>query len=71
MKRIEVTLPSLEWHGDKSLTLTFPAKWEIKRCRMACEGHPGMSQEEIRAAIHNPVESPTLKRLADGAQEVV
>ena len=71
MERIEVTVPSLEWHGDEPLTLSFPAEWEVKRCRMACEGHPGMSEEEIRAAISNPIGTPTLESLAEKAEEVV
>ena len=70
METKEVTVPSLEWHGDEPLTLSFPAEWEVKRCRMACEGHPGMSEEEIRAAISNPLGTPTLESLAGKAEEV-
>jgi len=71
MDSIEVTVPSLEWYEDEPLTLSFPAEWEVKRCRMACEGHPGMSEDEIRAAISKPVGSPTLEALAGNAEEVV
>jgi nickel-dependent lactate racemase len=71
MERLEVTVPSLEWHGDEPLTLSFPAEWEVKRCRMACEGHPGMSEDEIRAAISDPIGTPNLENLAGKAKEVV
>lgn len=71
METKEVTVPSLEWHGDQPLTLSFPAEWEVKRCRMACEGEPGMSEEEIAAAISKPMGTLTLESLAGKAEEVV
>ena len=68
MDRIEVTVPSREWYTDEPLTLSFPVEWKVKRCRMACEGHPGMSDDEIRAAISKPIGTPTLEALAGNAE---
>ncbi len=68
---IEVTVPNRQWHGDEPLTLTFPDVWEVKRCRMACEGQPGLSEADIRAALENPLGTPPLSELAEKADEVV
>ena len=68
---IEVTVPNRQWHGDEPLTLTFPDVWEVKRCRMACEGQPGLSDAEIMGALENPLGTEPLSRLAERADEVV
>ena len=68
---IEVTVPNRQWHGDEPLTLTFPDVWEVKRCRMACEGQPGLSDAEIRAALESPLGTSPLSELAKKADEVV
>jgi nickel-dependent lactate racemase len=68
---IEVTVPNRQWHGNEPLTLTFPDIWEVKRCRMACEGQPGLSDHEIRGALEAPLGTEILSRLAEKADEVV
>ena len=67
----DVTVPNLQWFGDKPLTLEFPDEWDVKRCRMACEGQPSLSEEEIKAALENPLGTRPLSKLADTADEVV
>ena len=70
METIEVTVPSLEWHEDNELKLSFPTDWKVIRCKMTCEGEPGMSDEEIKAAISRPIGTPTLETLSGKAEEV-
>jgi len=64
------TVPNLQWYGDTPLTLEFPEAWNVKRCRMASEGQPAMSEAQIRAALESPVGAKPLRKLADGADEV-
>jgi len=67
----EVTVPNLQWFGDEPLTLEFPDRWEVKRCRMACEGQAPLSEGEISSALENPLGTRPLSRLAEDAEEVV
>jgi nickel-dependent lactate racemase len=71
MKVNEVTVPSLAWAGDEKLTISFPLEWEVIRCKMACEGYPGMSKKEIKTSISNPIGTSKLEKLAENAEEVV
>ncbi|MBL7168967.1 DUF2088 domain-containing protein [Candidatus Bathyarchaeota archaeon] len=66
----EVTVPNLQWFGDKPLTLEFPDEWDVKRCMMACEGQPPLSEAEIKAALENPLGTRPLSKLAETADEV-
>jgi len=66
-----VVVPNLEWYGDQPLELLFPERWEVTRCRMEGEGKRGLRDEEIRAALENPVGTKPLSRLAEGHEEVI
>ncbi|TRO47721.1 DUF2088 domain-containing protein [Candidatus Bathyarchaeota archaeon] len=67
----EITVPSHQWFGDRPLTLDFPDEWDVRRCRMACEGQPPLSEAEIRAALEAPMGTRPLSELAGKAEEVV
>jgi len=67
----EVTVPNLQWYGDEPLTLKFPDHWNVKRCRMACEGQPALSKEQIKKALESPLGTNPLSKLTGGADEVV
>jgi nickel-dependent lactate racemase len=67
----EVKVPSLQWYGDKQITLTFPDYWEVKRCKMASENQPVMPKDKIRAALESPIGTMPLTKLAKKAKEVV
>jgi nickel-dependent lactate racemase len=66
----EVSVPSLAWYENTPLKLEFPEGWDVKRCRVECEGAPAMGERMIRAAIENPHGSKPLSRLAEGRPEV-
>ena len=65
------SVPQHEWYDDQPLTLTFPDEWDVKRCKMACEGQASISEAQIVTALNNPLGMPPLKELANKANEVV
>lgn len=71
MKMKEVTVPNLQWYGDEPLTLEFPDHWDVKRCRMVCEGQPALSNDQIKIALESPLGTKPLSKLAKDADEVV
>jgi len=71
LKTNEVTVPNLQWYGDEPLTLEFPKAWDIKRCCIASEGQPALSEDNIRAALESPLGTKPLSELGKKADEVV
>jgi nickel-dependent lactate racemase len=67
----KVDIPHHCWYEDKPLTLTFPDKWRVHKCKVASEEANSMTTEEIKAAIHNPIGQKSLEKLAEKAKEVV
>ena len=67
-QKIKLTVNS---YFEEELELTFPASWEVVECRMAGHDKPALTDEEMRAAVRNPIGGPRLKDLASGRQEVV
>lgn len=66
---IEVAVPNLQWYGDTSLVLEFPAVWKVKRCKINSEDQQGMTEEQIRASLMSPIGSRSLGQLAEGSEE--
>ncbi len=58
-------------YAEEELELSFPGSWDVVECRMAGHDKPALSDEEMRAAIQNPIESPRLRDIARGKQKVV
>lgn len=58
------------WFLEKDIELAFPDNWEIVECRMIGHDRPALSDEAMRAAMVNPIESPRLSDLAKGKQKV-
>jgi lactate racemase len=56
---------------EEELEITFPSNWDVAECRMAGHDRPGLSDDEMRRAIQNPIGSPRLRDLAQGKQRVV
>ncbi|MFQ6053806.1 MAG: lactate racemase domain-containing protein, partial [Candidatus Bathyarchaeia archaeon] len=69
LETVKVTVPNLQWYGDEPLVLEFPANWEVRRCGMACEDQPGMTEDQIRAALMSPIGSKPLCHLAKDCEE--
>jgi len=71
LKMMEVTVPNLQWFSDEPLVLEFPNNWDVRRCKMACEGSSALSGDAIRAALESPLGTRPLSKLAGEADEVV
>ncbi|MDP2954290.1 MAG: nickel-dependent lactate racemase [Chloroflexota bacterium] len=56
--------------GDNEIELWFPENWQIKECRMAGHDRTPLSDEEMRAALRNPIGAPPLQELAKGKKQV-
>ncbi|MFY9397387.1 MAG: lactate racemase domain-containing protein [Desulfomonilia bacterium] len=67
----KVSVPSSRWHGNIERELTFPERWEVSNLTSPGLDKPGLSPEEIRARINEPVEGPGLEELARGRNQAV
>ena len=71
METKKVTLPNLQWYGDNPLVLEFPSSWDVKRCKIASEDQPGLTDEQIKAAIMSPIGTKSLNRQAEKCEEAI
>lgn len=68
---VEVKVPHHCWYDDKPITLWFPDEWDVHLCKISSESEPGMTAEQIKAALKNPIGQKPLAMLAEKAEEVV
>lgn len=66
-----VSVPKQIWYEEGELPLEFPESWEVVPCLMQGHDAPRVTPEQIKAALNEPVDSPTLRELAKGKNEVV
>jgi nickel-dependent lactate racemase len=71
MKVKEVKVPTLLWYGDKTLTLRFPAGWDVEVYPMDGDDRPPIGDREIRSAFSKPIGSKTIGELAGTHEEAV
>jgi nickel-dependent lactate racemase len=69
MKTIRV--PSRLWYGNEERELAFPNIWDVDNLTSPGFEKPGLTTEQIRERIDNPVEGPALAELAKGKQQAV
>jgi nickel-dependent lactate racemase len=69
MKTIRV--PSRLWYGNEERELAFPNVWDVDNLTSPGFEKPGLTAEQIRERIDNPVEGPALAELAKGKQQAV
>ena len=67
----KVSLRVAAWFGEREIELAFPSSWEVIERRMAGHDKPALTDDEMRAALQNPIGSPRLSELARGKQKVV
>ncbi len=67
----EVMVPARLWYDNEERTLTFPDRWQVDDLTSPGFDKPGLSPEEIRARIDNPVAGPSLEELARGKKQAV
>ncbi len=58
-------------YHEEDIEISFPANWEVIECRMAGHNKPALTDEQMRAAMRNPIGSPRLSELAKGKSRVV
>lgn len=69
MKKISV--PSRLWYENNERELSFPEQWEVSNLTSPGFEKPGLSPEEIRAKVEQPIEGPSLEELAKGKKQAV
>ena len=57
------------WYGDREIDLTFPDDWDLNL--IAFEERPVLTQDQLRQAFHQPIESPRIAELAQGKKSAV
>ncbi len=67
----KVQLRVSAWFDERDIELALPENWEVAECRMAGHDRPALADDEMRAALQNPIGSPRLRDLARGKQKVV
>jgi nickel-dependent lactate racemase len=66
-----IKLPQLAWYDPKELDLRVPDTWQVEVCNFAGYNRPAMTDDQIKAALRNPIGSPPIRELAKGKKEVV
>ena len=66
-----IRIPIKAWYGDEEMELNFPESWEINEARMAGHDTPALSDEQLREALQNPMETKPLREMALGKKQVV
>ncbi|MBE0679804.1 MAG: DUF2088 domain-containing protein [Bacteroidales bacterium] len=60
-----------EHYGDIEEHLFFPDDWELEVIHMKGHGQPGLSSEQIRTKLNEPIGTPPLKEIAAGKKKAV
>lgn len=66
-----VNIRTHEYYGDIEEQLTFPDTWELEVLHMRGYGRPGMTTDQIRDKLSQPVGTPTLREIAQGKKTAV
>jgi nickel-dependent lactate racemase len=66
-----VLLPELMWYGNKSAELHMPEDWQVEVREMRGAKRPGMTHEQMVAAIREPIGTQPLRELAKGRKKAV
>lgn len=69
MKKVNV--PSRLWYGNQERELFFPDRWQVDNLTSPGLEKRGLSPDEIREKIENPVDGPSLEELAKGKSQAV
>ncbi len=64
-------LPQLMWYGNTTAEIELPDDWDVEYCPMRGAGRKPLTQEDLRDAILNPVNTQRLKDLAGGKRSAV
>ena len=71
METKKVSLRVEGWFGERDIELAFPSNWEVTERRMAGHDKPALTDEQMRAALQNPIGTSRLSELARGKEKVI
>ena len=60
-----VSVPQLCWYNPRPLELKLPDNWQVQVCHMNGWNRPALKPAQIKAALNKPVDTPTVKELAN------
>jgi nickel-dependent lactate racemase len=66
-----ISVPSRLWYDNKERELAFPDAWEVDNLTSPGFEKAGLTAEQIKERIENPIEGPTLTELAKEKQQAV
>ncbi|UCD08232.1 MAG: DUF2088 domain-containing protein, partial [Dehalococcoidales bacterium] len=66
-----VSVPQQAWYETSELKLILPDYWDIQICHMTGYDRPALKSHDIKAALDNPIDTPTIRQLAKDRNEVV
>ncbi|HOO47215.1 MAG TPA: lactate racemase domain-containing protein, partial [Deltaproteobacteria bacterium] len=68
---IKISVPSRLWYENQERELSFPRRWEVDNLTSDGFEKPGLSAQEIRSRVREPVEGPSLEDLAGDKKQAV
>jgi nickel-dependent lactate racemase len=68
---MKVSIPELLWHGNRTLEIAVPDDWDVEVCPMRGARRARLGEEEIAAAIRDPIGCPRIRKLAAGKRTAV
>lgn len=66
-----VEVSQLPWHGAKPLELALADNWQVEVCHMAGHDRPPLNDDQLKAAVANPIGTAPIREVARGKNEVV
>ncbi len=67
----KISVPSRLWYENLERELTFPDRWEIHNLNSPGFDKPGLSLQQIKEKVEQPIEGPSLEGLAAGKKQAV
>jgi lactate racemase len=66
-----LSVPSRLWYENQERRLTFPDRWKVDNLNSPGFEKPGLSAEQIKAKVDQPIEGHPLEELARGKKQAV
>ena len=66
-----ISVPSRLWYDNTERELTFPDRWDVTNLTSPGLNKPGLTPEQIKFKIENPIEGATLVELARNKKQAV
>ena len=68
---MKIDLPRRLWYGNDIFTIDLPDEWDIQYCSMNGADKKPLSDDQMRAAVQNPLSTSRLTELARGKKSAV